>query len=359
MGEVKGRRIAFSVLAVIVVILLYFFVFAEPLSPELSAIPKWKIDIAVGPGTAFDSADSASLAFAAGDRYGYYSFDGTVAFVAEIPGGAPVSDASYLYRASAAGSAGFMLKKPDDRTIAAIDAAYPFYTSGRLFSAQNDGTGVSAYDERGRKLWTYAFPCQLSAFSAGESLVVGGTVDGWLEGISPDGGRAFSFAPGGSRLPVILGLDVSRSGNWIAAVSGIDRQRLVVLGRGGTDFRVSSHRYLESDYREPVRVIVMDDERHVLYRRPDGIGVWSVDGSVDGLLPVKADDFDAAIDEATGVAYLSARRGNKSEIVAFRLPDTLLGRISLPDNCEYIRFSGSSAFVGGRTWLARFDFVEE
>jgi len=199
----------------------------------------------------------------------------------------------------------------------------------------------------------------LSAFSSGEAIVVGGTVDGWLEGVSPDGGRVFSFAPGGSRLPVILGLDVSRSGDWVAAVSGIDRQRLVVLGRGGADYRVASHRYLESDYREPVRVIVMDDDRHVLYRRPDGIGVWSVDGAVDGLLPVKADDFDAAIDEATGVAYIAARRGDKAEIVAFRLPDTLLGRIALPDNCEYIRFSGSSAFVGGRTWLARFDFVEE
>ncbi len=359
MGDVKGRRIALSALAVIVIILLYFFVFAEPLSPELSAIPRWKIDIAVGPGPVVDSAGSASLSFAAGDRYGYYSADGAVAFVAEAPGGARVSDTSYVQGAQAAGQAVFTLKRPDDRVVATIDAEHPFYASGRLFSAENDGTGVSAYDDTGRRLWSYAFPCQLSAFSAGDSLVVGGTVDGWLEGVSLDGSRTFSFAPGGSRLPVILGLDVSRSGDWVAAVSGIDRQRLVVLGRGGADFRVASHRYLESDYREPVRVIVMDDDRHVLYRRPDGIGVWSVDGAVDGLLPVKADDFDAAIDETTGVAYLAARRGDKTEIVAFRLPDTLLGRIPLPDNCEYIRFSGSSAFVGGRTWLARFDFVEE
>jgi len=94
MGDVKGRRIALSALAVIVIILLYFFVFAEPLSPELSAIPRWKIDIAAGPGSAVASAGSALLSFEAGGRYGYYSTDGAVAFVAEAPDGAPVSDAS-------------------------------------------------------------------------------------------------------------------------------------------------------------------------------------------------------------------------------------------------------------------------
>jgi len=228
-----------------------------------------------------------------------------------------------------------------------------------LFSAEGDGTGVSAYDARGARQWSYSFPCQLSAFAAGDDLVVGGTVDGWLEGVSFDGSRAFSMAPGGSRLSVILGLGVSRSGDWVAAVSGIDRQRLVVLGRGGADYRVASHTYLETDYREPVRVIVMEDDRHVLYRRPDGIGVWAVDGTVDEVLPVKADDFDVAMDAVRGISYLVARRGNKSEIVAFRLPATLLGRIALPDSSEYVRFSGSSVFIGGREWLGRFDFVED
>jgi len=132
-----------------------------------------------------------------------------------------------------------------------------------------------------------------------------------------------------------------------------------VLGRGGADYRVTSHRYLDSDYRESVRVIVMSDNRHVLYRRPDGIGVWSVNGDVDELLPVKADDFDVQIDEGMDIAYIAARRGRKAEIAVFRRPSTLLGRIPLPDSSEYIRFIGSSAYIGGRTWLARFDFVED
>ncbi|MBU0927221.1 MAG: hypothetical protein KKA67_05695 [Spirochaetes bacterium] len=357
MSDGKGRRAVLAVLVSVVVILLYFFVFAEPLSPELSAVPRWKTDIDVLQAAAASAPAAEPIAFSAGDRFGYFYPDGRLSFIAEAAGGAPVSDASYVSLEAAGGDR--VLKRPDGATIASIESRFPFYSGGRLFSAEKDGSGVAAYDSAGRAMWEYAFPCQLSAFSAGDGLVVGGTVDGWLEGVSLDGRRAFSFAPGGSRLPVVLGIGVSRSGDWVASVSGVDKQRLVVLGRGGVDYRVASHRYLDTDYREPVRVVVLDDDKHVLYRRSDGIGVWSVDGSVDEVLPVKADDFDVALDGSKGIAYLVARRGRKSEIVAFRLPATLLGRIALPDYSEYARFSGSSAFVGGKTWLARLDFMEE
>jgi hypothetical protein len=356
MNDGKGRRATFSALGTVVVILVYFFVFAEPLSAELSVVPRWRVHLSVG--DANPVADGTGLlAFAAGDRYGYFSPDGDVAFMAESQGGTTISDTSYVSPPSGTTSA--VLRNPLSEEITTLTAVSPFYASGRLFSAEGDGTAVASYDEYGRKAWSYSFPCHLGAFSAGDKLVVGGTVDGWLEGVDAEGRNVFSFAPGGSRLPVVLGVGASRSGAWVAAVTGIDKQRLVVLGRGGNDYRVASHRYLESDFREPVRVVVMEDDRHVLYRRDDGIGVWAVDGSVDEVLPVRADTFDVSLDDSRGIAYLLARRGRKSEIVAFRLPATLLGRIALPDSSEFVRFSGSSAYIGGRTWLARFDFVED
>jgi len=356
MNDGKGRRVTFSVLGTIVVILVYFFVFAEPLSAELSAVPQWRVSLSTGvAGSVVDG--SRLLAYAAGDRYGYFSPDGEVAFIAEAQAGAPISDISYI--APSSGKAAAALRNTRGEEITQFTATLPFYASGRLFSAEGDGTAIAAYDEYGRKDWSYSFSCQLGAFSAGDKLVVGGTVDGWLEGVDADGRNVFSFAPGGSRLPVVLGVGVSRSGDWVAAVTGIDKQRLVVLGRGGNDYRVASHRYLESAFREPVRVIVLEDDRHVLYRREDGIGVWAVDGSIDVVLPVRADTFDVALDDSSGIAYMVARRGKKSEIVAFRLPATLLGRIALPDSSEFVRFSGSSAYIGGRTWLARFDFMED
>ena len=363
MSEGKGRRKIFTVLVAVVLIAVFFFVFSEPLRPELSAAPRWTIDlsasVASAEASAQDRVDASAVSFSTASRFGYFGTDGSIGFVGEATGPVPMSDSSYVSAELVPGGTNYSLRSPVGARVAELDASAPFYSSGRLFSAQADGSGVAAYDGKGNRLWSYTFPCQLSAFSAGEGLAVGGTVDGWLEGVDSGGRRAFSFAPGGSRLQVVLGLGVSRSGNWIAAVTGVDRQRLVVLGRGGADYRVASHRYLDSDYREPVRVVVLDDDRHVLYRRADGIGVWSVDGAVDELLPVKADDFDVSLDAERGLALLVARRGKKAEVVAFRLPATLLGRVPLPDGSEYVRLIGSSVYFGSGDSISRFDFMEE
>jgi hypothetical protein len=152
--------------------------------------------------------------------------------------------------------------------LGSFGAGLPFFSSGRLFSASMDGTTVTSHGKDGMSLWNHAFPSQVSAFAANEDMVIGGTVDGWLEAVNTTGERVLRFAPGGSRLPVILGVGVSPSSSWIAMLSGLDAQRLVVLGRGKSDYRVVSHRYLESAYREPARVAVLGDDRHVLYRQP-------------------------------------------------------------------------------------------
>jgi len=357
MRDGKGRPIILGVLAVVFVNLFYFFIFPEPLSPQLSALPHWfiKMDASRSTTNLGYEGDGLILAFRTKNSQGYFSTDGQILNVVDGGTYTAISDKAYIE----ASRTGAELVTPFRKVIGKTSAPVPFFSTDRLFSAIGNGTGVSSYDNAGNLLWSYSFPCQLSAFATGDSLLVGGTVDGWVEGVSQHGEQLFNFAPGGSRLSMILGLGVSRSGEWVAMVSGADRQRLVILGRGGTDYRVSSHKYLESDYREPVRVLVMEDDRHVLYRRPDGIGVWSVDGEIDEVLPVNADDFDVSVDTSMNVAYRAVHRGLKSEIVVFKRPATLLGRIPLPDSSDYIRFSGSSVYLGGSGWLARFDFMED
>ena len=363
MTEGDGRRSAVTILIAILALVLYIFLCSEPLSPELSAIPRWKTVLYSSggenpaSGSASGSQVTQQIAFLSGGRFGYFHADGTVAYMSESKGNVAISDASYI--SIPVNGTGGILKSSNNVEIAALKAVSPFFVSGRLYSAKADGTGVTSFDEHGLERWSYIFPCQISAFASGEALSVGGTIDGWLEGVDKNGKKVFSFSPGGSRLPVILGAAVSGSGDWIAAVSGIDRQRLVVLGRGGADYRVMSHRFLESDFREPIRIVIMEDDTHVLYRRNDGVGVWSVDGKVDEVLPVLAEDFEVSIDPDHRIALLAARQGKAKSITVFRTPSTLLGTINLPDSSDFIRIQGSSIYFGGPTWIARLDLVEE
>lgn len=354
MSETEGRRGILVAALTATLALAYFFVCAEPLAPELSAAPRWKSYVGSATPRAPTPGADPAYGFSAGGRFGYFKPDGTIRFVSDS--GAAVSDAAF---ASQAKDGRTVIRAPDGTELGSAEYMKPFFAGGRLFSAEADGTGLSAYGSSGERLWSYSFPCQLSAFDSGDGLAVGGTIDGWIEGVGPDGRKALSFAPGGSGLPVVLGLSVSRGGEWIAAVTGLSRQRLVVLGKGGADYRVASHRYLDTDYREPVRVEILDDGRHVLYRRADGVGVWSTDGSVDEVLPVRADDFEASFDRSHGIALMLAKHGRSRTLAAFRLPATLLGSLNLPESTEFARIEGSTVYLGSADWVARLDFVEE
>ena len=142
-------------------------------------------------------------------------------------------------------------------------------------------------------------------------------------------------------------------------LSGIDSQRLVVLGRGKSDYRVVSHRYLESTYRAPVRIAVLGDDRHVLYRQPEGVGVWEVSGKTSDTLPIMADDFDVYYHSEQGLAYLVADHAGTSEIVVFRPPAKLLGRIELGKSLDVVRIDGATIYLATPSAIARLDFIEE
>jgi hypothetical protein len=357
MNEQLERHPVLKSLVLILCVLAYFFIGAEPLSKEYLARPTLRT--ALQPVAASGSLP-AVYGFSKGNWYGFITGNGDLALGAKTPGGAVVSDWAYVTSLAGAEPGGLReLRGPDGKLLGSLRGGSPFFSNGRLFSASMDGTALSGHGRDGSVAWTHGFPSQVSAFAANDELVLGGTVDGWLEAVNAKGDRVLRFAPGGSRLPVILGVGISPSSSWIAMLSGLDSQRLVVLGRGKSDYRVVSHRYLESSYREPVKVAVLGDDRHVLYRQPDGVGVWEVSGKTSDILPVKADDFDVYYHPVKGLAYLVSRYAGTSEIVVFRPPAKLLGRIDLGKGMDVVRIDGATVYLASPAAIARLDFIEE
>jgi hypothetical protein len=357
MNEQLERHPVFRSIVLIIGVLVYFFIGAEPLSKEFTARPAWRTALQPLPST---EILPGAFEFSTGDWYGFIAEDGRLGLSANTPGGAVISDWAYVALSDGAVSGtSHELRGPDGQLLGTLPSGAPFFSGIRLFSASMDGTTLSAHGQDGAAAWTHTFPSQLSAFAANDDLAIGGTVDGWLEAVNTEGDRVLRFAPGGSRLPVILGVGISPSSSWIAILSGLDRQRLVVLGRGKSDYRVVSHRYLESDFRVPARVTVLGDDRHVLYRQPDGIGVWEVSGKASTILPVKADDFDVYYDSAQGLAYLVARSAGAAELVVFRPPAKLLGRIDLGTGLDVVRASEATVYLATPSAIARLDFIEE
>lgn len=357
MSEHAGRwRLGVSLLlgAALVV---YFFVFPEPLSAELSAKPRWALRVVE---TAADEArasiDAAeALPFASARAYGFVSPDGKLLYAGIGQDGVQALGSKVLV---ARRGRSFVLAS-DGAEGVSIPGEAAFLAAGKLFASDGSGSGVIAYDDYGVEQWRYRFAAHVTAFAAAADAAVAGTLDGRLEGVGLDGSRLFEFAPGGSRIEAVFGVAVSQDGERVAAISGLDPQRLVVLGRGGAGYRVIAHKYLASDYREPARVAFLEGGRYALYRRPDGVGILGLDEKVDGLIPVAADEFRAFYREGAPRAYLYAERGEAKSVVAFKAPALIYGSLNLPSSSLLIGMRGDALFIEYNDGLYRLDFTEE
>jgi hypothetical protein len=89
------------------------------------------------------------------------------------------------------------------------------------------------------------------------------------------------------------------------------------------------------------------------------VGVWEVSGKTSDFLPVKADDFDVFFHPEQGLAYLVARYSGTSEIVVFRPPAKLLGRIDLGKGTDVVHIDEATVYLATHAAVARLDFIEE
>lgn len=338
--------------------LAYFFAAPEPLRPELTLHPVWAEDVsrAVDPATALEAG--GSLSFQLGNRYGAASPDGKRIWSRTADFDAAVSDRLFIpYGRESKSLTAFA---PGGETAFRIQAeGWPFFRSGRLFVIAPDMDAISEYSPEGRLLWSYDFPFKISDFDASGSLAVAGLLDGSIECVDSSGKSVFSFAPGGSRIEVVLGVAVDPRGEAVAAVCGADRQRFVLLVRKGGAFKIQYHRYLDSDYREPVTVRFTRDGRYVLYRQSEGIAVYDRETGRESLLPVRAQSFDLDSDQARGLEFLFARTSRSGAVVCFEPPERIIFSYPLPGGALWTRYLDRSLYMGSGTVLGRIDISEE
>lgn len=309
--EESGKKklgIALVVLAGIV----YFFVFSIPLPKELVFSPTWSLklsgplaleapaqqpapadasargqkgqaDMAKAPSKPLVSApfikgdaaeNSGLIPFNFGKLFGYFSRDGKLGFSQGLPYGLALSRSAYVAYDQTPES--LVLKGPDgaDR-LKLNEAGYPFYSGERLFMMRPGQNSVAELDSDGRPVWQREFPSIITAFASNPNLAVLGLMDGNLVGIGSKGEELIKFSPGGSRIPGIYGCAVSPDGELVAAISGLDQQRLIVLEKRTTAYRVTFHHWLSSDFRRPVSMAFTPDSRYLVYEEPDGFGIYS------------------------------------------------------------------------------------
>lgn len=358
MRDVDERPNRLLYALIVLAFLAYFFAAAAPLRKELAFHPAWAADVSrdEAPATLPDSAKAFS--FQLGNRYGVAASDGKHVWSRKADFDAAVSDALFIpYGRESRSLTAFA---PDGGSAFLIQTeGWPVFRSGRLFLISPEMDSVSEYSRDGKPLWSYDFPFKITDFDASASLAVAGTLEGSLECVDSSGESVLSFAPGGSRIEVVLGVALDPREEAIAAVCGADRQRFVLLVRKGGAFKVQYHRYLESDYREPVTVRFTRDGRYVLYRQSEGIAVYDRQTGRESLLPVRAESFELEADPVRGLEFLFARTARTGSVVCFEPPARIIFSYTLPGGALWARYLDQSLYLGSGAVLGRIDISEE
>jgi hypothetical protein len=375
MEEIGKRRLAAA--AVAVAGLAYFLACAFPLQKELVLVPVWSRSISAAPAAPMPSAStkkgsSSGLApgqasgspiaaspipFRLGDRFGYFNADGSLLFASPVAYGVALApDAFATYDRL---SESFAIKSPAGAELARVSGVgYPFFAAGRRFLIGPDQATVSELSGSGATAWTYQFPSIVTAFDASPSLAAFGLMDGTIVGLDRAGAAALNFAPGGSRVAGVYGVAVSPDGQLVAAMTGADKQRLVVLEKRSTAYRVTYHRYLASDYRRPVSMAFTVDGSRLAYESPSGVGIYDRSSRSETVVSLPADSRLGLTTMRGELMVFLSGRGEDKRLLCTALPDRRVVDLSFKAKLAFVQAEGNSLYLGLDDSIVRMDLKE-
>jgi len=364
MEEIGKKRLAAAAAAAAG--LVYFLVCAFPLQKELLLVPAWSRNVSDAPAAPIAAAkvsrtakggDSSPMPFRLGDRYGYFTADGDILFAATADYGVALSPDAYAPYDRL--SEGFVVRSPQGTELAHVaQIGYPFFAAGRRFVIGPDQATVSELGKNGASLWSYQFPSIVTAFDASSSIAVFGLMDGGIVGLDSAGQTELNFAPGGSRIAGVYGVAASPDGGLVAAITGADKQRLVILEKRSAAYRVTYHRYLVSNYRKPVYMSFTPDGRHLAYESPSGIGVYDVAKRDETVVSVPATSrLGLTMRSGELLVFLSGGSAGQ-RLVCTALPDRRIVDARLKASLAFAETSGDSLFLGLDDRIVRMDIKE-
>ena len=362
----KEKKIYFIILAVFAFI-AYTLLAAQPIPPETILANNWvnSLDVAFEEETA--PTGGAPIPFLLGNRYGYVDSGGK--FLLNRDREQTVSLSPHFW--AEYGSAPAALLIHDIRSNAEIalenPGGYPLFLDGRIFLISKDQTSLEELNGEGEILWRYDFEAPLTCIDAAGGCVLTGTLDGMINLLDKDGNPLFpSFAPGASRIPVILGCRISSDASKLAIVSGIDKQRFLFLEwYGNNDYRVTHHEFLKGEgFRREVQMAFIGNDTRVVFEQETGLGIYDVKSRSTITLPLsgwQGDRYQAqleTLDEEGGDGLFfyicsGASRGEK-RFIGLKLPGTELINVPFKSEVNFLIRRGKEIYVGGAMTVASF-----
>ncbi len=271
-------RIRLIVIGSVIVFFLYFLIASKPLGGDLYFLPLWsssvenEVNITKAESSKINFENNRVYPFLTRNKFGYFSDDGRIIMSREFAG--KVSASSKYWCQYETDSKETIIYDPFGNLVTTIKGiGFTHIVEDKIYLFMPGGYGVAEYNTKGARLWKYEHTAAITAFHSSKEGVVLGYSDGKIAYLDKDGNEVFNFYPGGSAYQVISGVALSNDGKFIACVSGIEKQRILLVHIMARQYKIVKHEYLKGNLYRQVFVAFDNDSSCAIFESNDGIGI--------------------------------------------------------------------------------------
>ena len=348
------KHFGLALFLILLISIIYITLAAKPLNKEYSFTPVWKISTA---NPVINVSSKPNSAFHLGQTLGYFDEDGNISLYNTFPSKVSISDSYYATYTTEAKNTEFF--KSDGTKAGVIEASgFPYFVDNLIYVFLPGGCSFSKCSETGKILWTFEGTFPITAFTAKENYTAVGLSNGTIKVLNnKNGSTEIDFAPGGSDYPVILGLDISDDGQYIASISGHNQQRFVLSHREENQQKIIYHRFFEFD--SPYRTIVhfSRDGKRVFYNFHNGLGIYNLDSKEERTLNLK--NKLISIDETDDLTILMGKEKNTYTVSIIDNTDTLEGDFSFTADSAFIHAANNNIYLGKDNSISKISISRE
>ncbi|MGP1437861.1 MAG: hypothetical protein ACTTKH_02175 [Treponema sp.] len=350
-------KIRLIIVGSIIIFFLYFLIAAKPLNRDLYFLPIWsssietEIDVASNEtlNKDLEKTNAKVYPFLMKNKFGYFSDNGKIIMAKEFMG--KVSASSSYWCQYSIDSKEAEIYDPVGKHITTIKAAGFIHIVGnKIYLFMPGGYGVSEYDTKGTNLWKYEHTAAITAFHSSEKGVVIGYSDGKIAYLDKNGNEVFNFYPGGSVYQVISGLALSNDGKFIACVSGIEKQRILLIRIMERQYKIVKHEYLKGNLYRQVFVAFDGDSSCAIFESSDGIGIIDCKSYKIHFIDEKDVIVDIGDDEK--LVTILTQKNDRCKLIMIEKPFQKIATTTFNANETFLLQDKNKLFIGSTSKIS-------
>lgn len=348
--DIKKRLPAFLIGAGIFTIAYIIFA-AKPLAEEYQFTPEWILNLS-SPVDENIFEHTNRIYFKLGQNIGYFTENGKIAHIKPFPSKASISDDFYTLYNSNAKNLEFFDEFGNSK--GKIDAfGYPMFDEERIYVFLPGGSSFAKCNSDGSVAWIFEGTIPITAFDSNKNYTAAGFADGTIRVFENKSGSSYiEFSPGGSDLPVILGVSISDDGKYVASVSGHGQQRFVLAQKEEGQPKIIFHDFLKTDTTMQTLVSFSKDCKKVYYNYQNNVGIYDIKKQESTTIPVNGRII--SVEEGEDLVFMLSRKSGSQKnsrnfsytVFIIEKSDTLEGSFSFDAGTAFIRCEGQRLFVG-------------